>query len=121
MLAAALLLSCCTMPSIAFCADPSNPIHCKEEGQVCTSKPTSECRPPLECPVAMGAQGWCTRTNDVLPCGEPPIHCKPNGAACAPAKTSECIEGNHCDRLMGICVKGKAPKSKPNGRKLTME
>jgi hypothetical protein len=121
LLAGALLLSCCTLPSTAFCANPSNPQHCKGEGERCISKRTSECIPPLECPVELGAQGWCTRTSNVLPCGEPPIHCKPNGAACALAKVSECIEGNYCDRLMGICVKGEPPKSKPNGKKLTME
>lgn len=105
--------------STAVCVNPANPIHCKTEGEWCTSKRTSECLPPLECPVELGAQGCCTRPNDFAPCGEPPVHCKPNCAACALARVSECIDGNHCDRLMGICVAGKAPK-KPFGRRLSM-
>jgi hypothetical protein len=120
LLAGTMLLCCLVHPSTAFCGNPANPIHCKTEGQQCTSKRTSECLPPLECPVELGATGWCTRTNDFAPCGEPPIHCKPNGAACAPARVSECIDGNHCDRLMGICVAGKAPflKKPFGGRRL---
>lgn len=67
LLVGSILLCCLAQPSTAFCANPSNPIHCKTEGERCTSKRTSECLPPLECPVQLNAQGWCTRTNNFAP------------------------------------------------------
>jgi hypothetical protein len=98
------LVLCLVFDTTATCL-PGQTMNCKDQGEPCVSRRTSECAGDLVCPVGLGQPSQCQAAYEAWPdCKIPAEHCKLNGEACTPRTISECVPSDICDVSRGVCV-----------------